>query len=169
MTPFDTASILHISLWESWRPENWTIFSIITGRILVGMIATLVWDGNLLTATGHSWMWSTQTRQTAFGAIGERRLARTGQKWWSTTEVCQRVARGLLIIVRGLCWHWHRFLQAAQQNGRVVPYNWRSVYYWEMLSLRSLNLCVGFIVTAILNWWRGTHMCVSKLCHHWSR
>ena len=37
--------------------------SIITGRILVGMITTLVWDSNLLTAIAHMWMWSTQMQQ----------------------------------------------------------------------------------------------------------
>ena len=43
MVHFDTLVILDISLWESRWPENWTIFSISTGRILVGRIATFVW------------------------------------------------------------------------------------------------------------------------------
>ena len=38
--------IIDISLWESPRFENWTTFSMLTGRILVGMIIALVWDGN---------------------------------------------------------------------------------------------------------------------------
>ena len=44
--------IVLISLWENPRPENRTIFSIITGRILVITTATLVWGGNLHKAVG---------------------------------------------------------------------------------------------------------------------
>ena len=36
------------------KPEH---FSTIAGRILVVIIAALVWDGNLHTATAHSWRW----------------------------------------------------------------------------------------------------------------
>ena len=65
----DTPVILDIFLWE--RPENQTIFSIFTGRILVMMNATLVWDGNLHTAMAHSWMRPSQIIHTSVGAIGE--------------------------------------------------------------------------------------------------
>ena len=68
---YGTLPILKISFWESPRPDNRTIVSIITGRILVDMIATLAWDGNLHTATAYSWIRSTQINNTAFGAIGE--------------------------------------------------------------------------------------------------
>ena len=67
----DTPVLLGISLRESQRPENWTIFPIITGRILAGMTATLVWNGNLHNATAHSWMWSTQMCHFALWAISE--------------------------------------------------------------------------------------------------
>ena len=70
------------------RPENGTIISIITGRTLVGMIITPIWDGILYTATAHSWMQSSHMRHTAFGTIGKisasgiiKRLTRTGRKW----------------------------------------------------------------------------------------
>ena len=65
----DTPVILDIFLWE--RPENQTIFSIFTGRILVMMNATFVWDGNVHTAMAHSWMRPSQIIHTSVGAIGE--------------------------------------------------------------------------------------------------
>ena len=63
---FDTPVILDISLWKSPRPENCTMFSIIAGRILVSMIASLSWNGNLHTMTAYNWMWSAQMRHTDF-------------------------------------------------------------------------------------------------------
>ena len=71
MAPCDTSLILDISHWKSPRPENRTIFSMITCWILVGVIATLVSDGSLHAATVHGWMWSTQMRHSVFEAIGE--------------------------------------------------------------------------------------------------
>ena len=41
MSPCYTTVILDISLWESPRPENRTMISIITGLRLIGMICTL--------------------------------------------------------------------------------------------------------------------------------
>ena len=100
-----TSVILNISLWESPRPENWTLFSIITGRILVGMITSLVWDDTLQTATAHSWftdlphcLWDNRGNQHN----RERRLTATGQKWWSIIKLCQRSRRGRLNIIKGL-------------------------------------------------------------------
>ena len=49
IAPCDTPVILHFSLWESPRPGNLTMFSIITGWMLVGMIDIFVGDGNLQT------------------------------------------------------------------------------------------------------------------------
>ena len=43
-----------ISIWESTRPDNQRFISIITSWILVNMIPTLVWHGNLHTTTSHS-------------------------------------------------------------------------------------------------------------------
>ena len=48
MDPCDTPVILYISLWESARSENWTIFSIIICVIMVGMIKNFIWDGNFI-------------------------------------------------------------------------------------------------------------------------
>ena len=71
MAPSETPLILDISLWENPRQENWISFSIITGWLAVGMISITFSDSNLHTTTAQSWMWSTQKRYTAFGAIGE--------------------------------------------------------------------------------------------------
>ena len=54
MASCDTPVILNFSLWENPRLNNRMIFSVTTGRILVVMIATLVWDDNLHTATAHN-------------------------------------------------------------------------------------------------------------------
>ena len=50
----DFSGILDISHRGRLRSENWTIISIVTGWILVGMISTLVWDAYLHTARAHS-------------------------------------------------------------------------------------------------------------------
>ena len=71
MASCDTPVILDISLREKPRRKNWISFSIITGWLAVGMISITFSDSNLHTTTAHSWMWSTQKRHTAFGAIGE--------------------------------------------------------------------------------------------------
>ena len=52
---------------------------------MIGIIATMVWDGNSNAATAHSWMWWTQMHHIAFGAVGP--------KCWSTIKLCQRVTR----------------------------------------------------------------------------
>ena len=62
--------MFHIFLSERPWLNNWTLTSRTTSRILVGMIVTLVWDDNFHTATVHSWMWSVQIWQTAFGPSG---------------------------------------------------------------------------------------------------
>ena len=41
----DSPVILDISLWESLKLKNQALFPIVIGRILVGMIAALVWGG----------------------------------------------------------------------------------------------------------------------------
>ena len=72
----DTPVILDISVCESSRPENRTLFSTTRAQILVDMIATLVGDGNLNTRTDHSWMWSTQMRHTAYVTMGKSAFPR---------------------------------------------------------------------------------------------
>ena len=52
----ETSIILDISLWESPRLERRTIISEMTGRALVSVHATFVWDGNLHAAKTRSWM-----------------------------------------------------------------------------------------------------------------
>ena len=54
MASWHSPIILSISLWESPRSENQTLFSIITGQILVGMFINLVWDDNLQKVVAHS-------------------------------------------------------------------------------------------------------------------
>ena len=44
------------------------------------MIAILVWNGDLHTATAHNWIWSTQMRHTAFTVIGE--FSRSDEEGW---------------------------------------------------------------------------------------
>ena len=110
MAPCDTPLVLDISLWESPRPERLTLFSIITGWVVVDMTSVMFSDSNLHTAMAHSWMWSTQMRCTAFGAICEISTLEKecwpgldGHKWWPTIKLCQRVARSFLNICQGLC------------------------------------------------------------------
>ena len=67
--------------------------SIITSRILVGMIILL-----------------------SLGPIGKtaflnKKTVRDWQKWWSTLNVSQQVGRGLLNISGALYWHWHSLNQ----------------------------------------------------------
>ena len=76
-TVWHSSFYLHLHLRKIWEPN---IFSIITGRILVGMIATLVWDSNFHTLTAHSWMWSTQMCHTALGEI--RHISATKKEGW---------------------------------------------------------------------------------------
>ena len=64
MAPCDTPVIIEISLWESPWPENRTITSIITCRILVSMLAILVWSGNLHTATAYMQLNAINTNAT---------------------------------------------------------------------------------------------------------
>ena len=102
MTPCDTPIILDIALFESLWSKKLTIFSIVTGPLLVGTINHLVWDPNFQTATAHGWMSSTNNWHIfAFGAIGEistpeKRLTRTEQKWSSIIRLCQRLSRPFL-------------------------------------------------------------------------
>ena len=70
MAHCDTSVKPDSSLWEGQKSAK-QIFSIIKGRILVGMITTLVRHSNLHTVTAHSLMWWTQIRHTAIGATGE--------------------------------------------------------------------------------------------------
>ena len=73
-----------------------------------GLITNLVWDGKLLTATAHNWMWPTQMRHTAFwsncGNQHSREERLTGlNKWSSTIKVCQRFTRlSYILPARGL-------------------------------------------------------------------
>ena len=110
MAPCDTWAlyILDMSLWESSQPENWAIISISTGLIyrLISMISTLVWDGNLHTATAYGWtitnaihyLWG-NWRNKHFREKTDRDW---NKGWWSIIEFCQRVTCGLLHIVSGL-------------------------------------------------------------------
>ena len=74
MVTCDTPIIPGISLRENPGSQNWTIFSIITGRILADMNTNLVWDGNLQTATAHNWMWSTKLWQLKKSAFPRKKL-----------------------------------------------------------------------------------------------
>ena len=56
VTPCDTPMIPDISLWECPWPEKRTMVLIITGRVLIAMISTLVWHTNLQTAKAQCWM-----------------------------------------------------------------------------------------------------------------
>ena len=76
MAPCDTPLILDIFLWERPKYNNRTTFSIITSRMLIGRIATLVLDGKLYTAMTHSWTRSTQMHHTALGQLGKSELLR---------------------------------------------------------------------------------------------
>ena len=55
------------------RYENYItwLVAIIIVRLLVGMIVTLVWEGNLHTAKAKIYLMSTQMQHTAFWAIAE--------------------------------------------------------------------------------------------------
>ena len=66
MPPCYTPVFLDIGLWDSQRPDNWTMSSRITGGVLACMIATLFWNYSLCIATAHSWMYSTQMWHTGF-------------------------------------------------------------------------------------------------------
>ena len=74
MPPCDSPVILEFSPWKIPWPENRIITSIITGRILVSMLAILVWGGNLDSVTAYICMRLTQMRHTAFEAIGKSAL-----------------------------------------------------------------------------------------------
>ena len=80
IAPCDTPVIPDISFWESSRPEDSTIISITAGQILVGIIAILVWNGDLHTAKTHTWMCSTQMWYTASGAF--REISTPMKKGW---------------------------------------------------------------------------------------
>ena len=110
MTHCDTPVILDISLWEYPRPDNRMIITMITGWILVGMVTTLVWHGNLCTATAHSWMCSAQIGRATFGVVGElntpeKRLIRTGQKCWSTENFMRGSGEVLYIVEISIDFH----------------------------------------------------------------
>ena len=131
---------------------------IITGQILVGVIATLALDGNLYTATAHSWMWSTRIRHTAFGAnwgnlnSRERGLTGTGQKWWPNKQFVIELREVFYILPVALYWHWHRLPPAVYQNGRngrLIPLNWWAV-------------CMAFRLLLIKTFW----ITIKKLLIH---
>ena len=96
---------LYGTLWHSnnsrhlllGKPGNWELFSIVTGRILDGMIDTLVRDGKFHATSSHSWMLSTQMRHIVFGAnwesvLPKKKDVRERQKWWSTIKLCITMA-----------------------------------------------------------------------------
>ena len=40
-------------------------------RILIGMLITLAWGGNMYRAAAHNWKWATQMRHTDLGQLGK--------------------------------------------------------------------------------------------------
>ena len=75
-------------------------------RILVVMIVTLTWYGNLYRVAAHSWMWSTRTRHVALwqlvkSALPREKARRDRTKVTVNHKLCQGVAVSLLSIARG--------------------------------------------------------------------
>ena len=75
------------------KPTTWDK-TIATGRVLVGMICTLDSDGNLHTPTAQSECNHCKCDILPFEqlTLPGKRMTGTGQTWWSTTHLCQRVA-----------------------------------------------------------------------------
>ena len=102
MSPSNNPIIRDILLREIPRPENQTIFSIITGRILVGLNAILVWDCYLHTATAQSWMWVYNLGQLETSAHPRKKADCDWTKVMTDHKSFQRVDRGLLNVFKCL-------------------------------------------------------------------
>ena len=88
MSHCETPAILDTFLCESPWPEYWIMVSIITERVLLSMISTLVEDGNWHTATVHCWMGSTWMQRISCGTIGESALpVKMADKDWLKVTV----------------------------------------------------------------------------------
>ena len=147
MAHCDILLIFDISLWESPRPHNQAVFSKISSRILVGTIATLVWDDNLHTANAIN----TNVLHCLWWQLGKSALSRKKVDWDRTKvmvdhkclsggrgrsfECCQGLYTDTDIKVRqngGTSWKMPLNWWAVPGSRRVLPYT---------SSVPQMNIC----------------------------
>ena len=94
--------------------------------MLVGMIATLVWVGDLLAAENDQ-----HRCTTPLWCSWRIQHSPDWKRVWSTMKICQMVERDHLNIAGAIYWQRHTFPQAGRKNvatRRVILYNWWSGY-----------------------------------------
>ena len=139
--------------------ENWTIFWIITGWIVVGMIATMVSQFaynngshlNVINKNAPNYLRSNWWNQHS----RERRLTRTGQKWWPTIKLCQRVARNGNTVE--LVWWFHTIGGHCITRSQVKQNNHSMALFWKS----------NLIETRMKPEWNHSAGLYTKFTHVW--